>query len=169
MANNIVLIGFMGTGKSAISKGLNKKYGLDIIDTDALIEKREGRKISKIFEENGEEYFRNLETELLKELASSDNLVISCGGGMALRDENAALMKEAGTVFLLSATPETIYHRVKGNNNRPLLRGHMNVEYIGELLEKRLPKYEAAADVVIDVNYRSVDDICKEIYSRLGE
>ena len=88
---------------------------------------------------------------------------------MALRDENAALMKEAGTVFLLSATPETIYHRVKGNNNRPLLRGHMNVEYIGELLEKRLPKYEAAADVVIDVNYRSVDDICKEIYSRLGE
>lgn len=169
MANNIVLIGFMGTGKSAISKGLRKKYGLNIIDTDALIEEREGRKISKIFDEDGEEYFRNLETELLKELATSENLVISCGGGMALREKNAALMKEAGTVFLLSATPETIYHRVKGSNNRPLLRGHMNVEYIGELLAKRLPKYEAAADVIIDVNDRSVDDICKEIYSRLGE
>ena len=88
---------------------------------------------------------------------------------MALRDENASIMKEAGTVVWLTATPETILKRVKNDDSRPLLRGNKNVEFIGDLLEKRRPKYEAASDISVETDGRSVQDICEEIISRLSE
>lgn len=115
---NILLIGFMGTGKSTVSARLKKELDMKEVDTDMLIEKRQGMTISDIFAKKGEEAFRNMETELLKELKSERNLIISCGGGMALRDENAAVMKEAGTVVWLTAEPETILERVK-HDDRP--------------------------------------------------
>ena len=106
--NNIILIGFMGVGKSAISRRLKKLTDMKEVDTDAMIVERENMSISDIFAQKGEEAFRNMETELLRELKQEKNLIISCGGGMALRDENALIMKEAGTVVWLKARPETI-------------------------------------------------------------
>ena len=130
---NILLIGFMGTGKSTISRRLHKLLEMKEIDTDALIASREGMSISDIFATKGEEAFRNMETELLRELKNERNLIISCGGGMALRDENAEIMKEAGTVVWLTAKPETILKRVEHDESRPLLRGNKNVPFIENL------------------------------------
>ena len=165
--NNIILIGFMVTGKSAISRRLNKLIHMKEVDTDALIAEREGMSISDIFARKGEEAFRNMETELLKELKNEKNLIISCGGGMALRDENAAIMKEVGTVVWLKATPQTILKRVKHDDNRPLLRGNKNVEFIGNLLAQRSPKYEAAAHFSVITDNRTIQSISEEIIKRL--
>lgn len=163
---NILLIGFMGTGKSTVSSRLKQMLDMKEIDTDALIEEREGMSISDIFSQKGEEAFRRMETELLRELKHSENLIISCGGGMALRDENAAMMKAVGTVIWLTARPETILKRVRHDDSRPLLRGHKNVEFIKDLLEQRSPKYAAAADMVVSTDDRSVQSICEEIQRR---
>ncbi len=164
---NILLIGFMGTGKSTVSARLKKRLDMKEIDTDALIVEREGMSISDIFAQKGEEAFRNMETELLRELKSEHNLIVSCGGGMALRETNTAIMKAAGTVVWLTAEPETILERVKNDDSRPLLRGHKNTAFIGELLEKRRPKYAAAADIAVATDHRSIDDICDEICDKI--
>ena len=96
--NNIVLIGFMGTGKSTISKYMSRMYGMEIVEMDQIIEEREGMSISDIFEKHGEEYFRNLETDLLIEMQDKKNVIISCGGGVAMRESNVAEMKKIGKV-----------------------------------------------------------------------
>ena len=160
---NIVLIGFMGSGKSTISSALNKMYGMDIIEMDQVIADREGMSISEIFEVHGEEYFRNLETELLRELQNHKGVVISCGGGVPMRDENVVEMKKNGKVILLTASPETILERVKNNHDRPLLENNKNVDFIAELMEKRRKKYEAAADIVIRTDGKTAFEICEEI------
>lgn len=160
---NIVLIGFMGSGKTTISNTLKEKYRMEVIDMDSEIELREGRKISEIFASDGEEYFRNLETELLRELQKKENLVISCGGGTPLREQNVAEMRRNGDVFLLSAAPATIYERVKDSHDRPILEGNKSVSFIEELLEKRRGKYEEAADFVIETDGKTAEEICEEI------
>ena len=160
---NIVLIGFMGSGKSTISAELNKEYGMEIIEMDQVIADREGMSISEIFEVHGEEYFRNLETELLRELQNRKGVVISCGGGVPMRDENVVEMKKNGKVILLTASPETILDRVKNSHDRPLLENNKNVDFISELMEKRRSKYEAAADIVIQTDGKSAFEICEEI------
>ena len=160
---NIVLIGFMGSGKSTISSALNEMYGMDVIEMDQVIADREGMSISEIFEIHGEEYFRNLETELLRELQNHKGVVISCGGGVPMRDENVVEMKKNGKVILLTASPETILDRVKNNHDRPLLENNKNVDFISELMEKRRSKYEAAADIVIQTDGKSAFEICEEI------
>jgi len=160
---NLFLIGFMGTGKSTIAKFLNRNYGMEMLDMDEAIEESEGMAISGIFKEKGETYFRYLETELILQLKEKENTVISCGGGAVLRPENVRGMKESGKVILLTATPETILERVSRNDKRPLLNGHKNIEDISKMMEDRRPRYEAAADVVINVDGKSVEEICKEI------
>ena len=105
-----------------------------------------------------------METELLRELALTGDTVISCGGGMALRRENVELMKKNGIVILLTAQPDTILERVKGSTSRPLLNGHMNTEYIAELMAERRPAYLAAADAVVETDGRSAEDIAAEVY-----
>ena len=164
---NILLIGFMGTGKSTISRRLHKLLEMKEIDTDALIACREGMSISDIFATKGEEAFRNMETELLRELKNERNLIISCGGGMALRDENAEIMKEAGTVVWLTAKPETILKRVEHDDSRPLLRGNKNVPFIENLLNQRYPKYKAAADFEVKTDDRAIQSICEEIIRKM--
>ena len=164
---NILLIGFMGTGKSTVSAKFKKMLDMKEVDTDALIVSREGMSISDIFATKGEEAFRNMETALLGELKEEKNLIVSCGGGMALRDANAAIMKEAGTVVWLTAKPETILERVKNDDSRPLLRGNKNVEFIADLLNKRSPKYEAASDIAVATDGRPVREICEEIIEKL--
>ena len=139
LTKNLYLIGFMGAGKSSVSRAMAELSGLCEIDTDEEIVRREDRSIPEIFEQEGEIYFRETETALLRELAKKQGLIVSCGGGTILKEENRRLMKESGEVIFLSAKPETIYERVKNGKNRPLLNGHMNVEYIAELLAKRMP------------------------------
>ena len=119
--HNILLIGFMGAGKSTVSTYLSKILASPQVEMDEEIVKKEGMSINKIFEEYGETYFRNCETNLLIELQKKNNQIISCGGGVALRDENVAEMKKNGKVVLLTASPEVILERVKDNDDRPLL------------------------------------------------
>lgn len=164
---NIYLIGFMGTGKSTVTRELVAQTQVKCIEMDELIEEQQKMAITDIFEKYGENHFRNLETELLRTLKDEKQLVVSCGGGSVLRDENAALMKENGCIVLLTATPETIYERVKYSTNRPVLNGNMNVEYIKELMEKRRERYESVADIRVATDGRTVAEICAEILAQV--
>ena len=116
----IYLTGFMGTGKSMILNCLHEVCGFDKIEMDEQIVQEQGMSIPEIFEKKGEEYFRNLETELVKKISAMDNIVVSCGGGTVMRQCNVDEMKKNGTIVLLTAEPETVYERVKGSHNRPL-------------------------------------------------
>ena len=160
---NIVLIGFMGSGKSTISRALSKVFAMDVIEMDQVIAERENMSISEIFEVHGEEYFRNLETKLLRELQARKGVVISCGGGVPMLEENVVEMKKNGKVVLLTAKPETILERVKGSHERPLLENNKNVAFISDLMEKRRMKYEAAADIIIGTDGKTEFEICEEI------
>lgn len=166
---NIFLIGFMGTGKSTVSRYLSTRFSMESVEMDAVIAKRKGMRISDIFAKFGEEYFRNLETNLLIEMQSKSNTVVSCGGGVPMRETNVKEMKKNGRVVLLTATPNTIYERVKDSHDRPLLEGHKNIPYIAQLMEARREKYEAAADIVVATDGRSESQICEELVKKLLE
>lgn len=152
LQEHIFLIGFMGVGKTSTSRKLCRLLGVQEVDTDAMIVEQEGMSINEIFATKGEEYFRQTETALLDQLRTKDPCIVSCGGGMVMRQENVAKMKEQGKICLLHASPETIYEHVKGSTDRPLLNGNMNIPYITELMQARDPKYRAAADVVIETD-----------------
>lgn len=160
---NIVLIGFMGTGKTTVANALRQRFGMDVIEMDQIIAEREGMSISEIFRVHGEPYFRDAETRLLVELQQQSNVVISCGGGTPLREVNVAEMKKNGKVVLLTAEPETVFDRVKDSHDRPVIENNKNAAYIAELMEQRRPKYEAAADIIIHTDGKSAAQICEEI------
>lgn len=164
---NIVLIGFMGAGKSTVASALRQAYGYEILEMDALIAQREGMSIPEIFKTRGEEYFRNAETALLVELQAQKNTVVSCGGGTPMRECNVREMKKIGPVVLLTASPETILERVRDDHGRPLLEGHKDAAYIENLLNQRLPKYRAAADITVATDGKSARDIAAEILERV--
>ena len=166
---NIVLIGFMGAGKSTISEFLKTAFAMDVIEMDQIIAEREGMSISDIFEVYGEQYFRDLETNLLIEMQSRTNVVISCGGGTPMRECNVVEMKKNGRVVLLTAKPETILDRVKDSHDRPLIENNKTVPFIAELMEKRREKYEAAADIVIETDGKDELQICEELIHRLRQ
>lgn len=166
---NIVLIGFMGAGKTTISDYLNTIFAMNVVEMDQVIAEREQMSIPDIFATYGEEYFRQLETNLLIDMQTETNTVISCGGGAALRERNVAEMKKNGKVVLLTASPEVIYERVKDSNDRPVLNGRKNVKGIAELMEQRREKYEAAADIVIQTDHKTVLEVCEELVQRLTE
>lgn len=161
--SHIFLIGFMGSGKTTIGRNLSNKMEKPLVDTDAIIVKRDGRQISKIFKESGEGYFRIFETMVLKDLSKYEPSVISCGGGMATRKVNVEIMKTLGKIIYLSASPQTILERVKLSNRRPILEGNKNIEFISDLMKKRTPFYEGAADIKIDCDERSIEEITTEI------
>lgn len=164
---NIFLIGFMGAGKSTVAKALRKKLAMEQAEMDQMIVESEGMPISEIFEKHGEDYFRDVESNTLIGLEKKQNLIVSCGGGVVLRPENAAYMKKSGTVVWLKANPETIYERVKDSKERPILNGNMNVAYISDLMKKREALYEAAADVTIETDGKSMEQICNEIIAKI--
>jgi len=166
MRQNIFLIGFMGAGKSTVARMMQERFHMALVEMDEQIEWQQGKRISEIFAVHGEEYFRQLETELLEGLSQKENTVVSCGGGVAMRECNVEAMRKSGTVVYLSAEPETIYSRVKNSHNRPLLEGNMNTAYIAELLQKRLPRYLAAADVTVETDKKSGIAICDEIIGK---
>ncbi len=166
---NIFLIGFMGTGKSIVGTYLQRTYAMQLLEMDYLIEQEQHMCISDIFEQYGETYFRDLETTLLKRIQKKDNQVVSCGGGVPMRDENVKEMKKNGTVVLLTATPETILKRVQDDENRPLLKGRKTVEGIAELMEKRHARYVAAADFVVETDGKEPSQIAEDIIRKMGE
>ncbi len=169
LKEHIFLIGFMGCGKSTNAACLAEMTGARQVEMDQMIVENEGMTIADIFKEKGEPYFRELETDLIKSFAGVKPAVISCGGGAVLKEENVRFMKECGKIVLLTAEPETIYERVKDSTERPVLNGNMNVGYIEELMEKRRPKYEAAADVTIATDGKTSEEICEEILVICGK
>lgn len=146
---NLYLIGFMGSGKTSVSKLLCSQVNGAWVDMDEKIVEKEGCAITEIFAKKGEAYFREIETAVLEDIATTQGQVVSCGGGVILKDENIRIMRESGTVIYLSATPETIFQHVRFSNKRPVLNGNMNVEYISSLLEERKKYYEKAQDLTI--------------------
>ena len=165
--NNIFLVGFMGVGKSTIAKELKKILDMNLVEMDARIVHEQGMSIKDIFEEYGENYFRDIESKLVLDIGDEGNTIVSCGGGVVLRPENVEHMRQSGKVVYLTATPESIFERVKNGNERPILNGNMNVDYIKGLMEKRKPFYEAAADIMIETDNKSIEKICQEIQSKL--
>jgi len=165
---NIILIGFMGAGKSTVSDFLSTMFAMKVVEMDQVIAEREQMSISDIFATYGEEYFRNLETQLLIEMQDQSDAVVSCGGGVAMREENVKEMKKNGKVVLLTASPEVILERVKDSDERPILNGNKNVEFIQDLISKRKEKYQAAADITINTDHKSVMEICEELIEKLS-
>lgn len=165
---NIALIGFMGVGKSTMSHYLRDRFAMEEVETDAMIVESEGMAITDIFAKYGEPYFRDCESKAILRLQDCHQAVISCGGGAVMREENVVNLKKSSRIVLLTATPETILERVKDSDERPILNGHMNVEYIAGLMEKRREKYEAAADLAIATDGKSVEEICEEMIQKLG-
>lgn len=164
---NIMLIGFMGAGKSTVSSYLSHLLEMEEVDTDKLIVEKEGMSIPQIFEEFGESYFRNYESNTLIELQKRKQLIVSCGGGIVLREENVDHMKKRGRIVLLTATPETTLERVKDSTERPILNNNMNTTFIAELMDKRREKYLAAADIIVETDHKTIAQISEEVVAKL--
>ena len=165
---NIVLVGFMGTGKTEVGKILSKKLGYALIDADTEIEKKQNMTITEIFRQQGEPAFRDIESEIIKKLAGMKKTVISTGGGAVLRPENISNLKSNGVVVCLSATPETVLQRTSVNNDRPLLQTENPLQKINELLEYRRPYYEKA-DIMIDTENKNPLEIAEEIIRKINK
>lgn len=164
MKNNIILIGFMGCGKSTIGKLLSKRLECDFVDTDAWIEAKLQTTISNIFATRGEEAFRGLETEALRELLRREApCVISVGGGLPMREENRRLLQQLGEVIYLQARPDTIYERLKEDTTRPLLQTENPRERIRSLLAEREERYLAAAGKVLMVDRKKPQELVEEL------
>lgn len=164
MKHNIILIGYMGSGKTKVGEYLAGLLTYHFWDTDRLIEKKAGYTINQIFSLYGEEHFRNLETEQLKEiLPTLQNTVLSTGGGMPLRAENSSLLKELGYVVYLSTSKQTIVNRLQGDTTRPLLAGDELEKKVGRMLELRTPIYEKTAHKIIVTDNRTVKEIAELI------
>lgn len=161
------LIGFMGAGKSSVAAALGNALKREVLEMDQCISEQEKMSIPEIFAQKGEAYFRQCETQLLRDCANREPQVVSCGGGVPMRQENVEAMRACGTVILLTARPEVILERVKDDHNRPLLEGHKDVPYISGLMEQRRPHYEAAADITVDTSDLTIQEVCREILERI--
>jgi shikimate kinase len=159
---NIILVGFMGTGKTVVSRVLAERLGLERIDTDDLIVERAGKSISDIFGQDGEPHFRDLESEVIRGLRGRHRCVISTGGGCVMRVDNMRALKEAGMVVNLAARPEVVMRRCGGDTNRPLLQVENPLAAINELLGLRAPMY-ALAHHTVDTSDLSVDQVAEVI------
>lgn len=165
LSDNIILIGFMGSGKTAVGKALAGELGLQFLDADELIVKAERMSIKEIFAVKGEPYFRDAETRLLKTLGDYESFVLSTGGGMVLRPENAKMLKELGTVVWLRVKPEVVLERLKGDSGRPLLNVKDPAEAVRKLLAQREESYRRAADEIIETSELSIPEVVEEIKS----
>jgi shikimate kinase len=159
---NIYLVGFMGTGKTSVAKILAGRLKMQFVEMDSEIEKREDKPITRIFSEEGEDYFRKAEKETTAEISKKDNLVVSCGGGVVLDEDNIEKLKKTGIVICLWAGPNTIYERVKEKKHRPLLNVENPKKRIEELLEARRPFYEKS-DYSIDTSNLSLEEAANKI------
>ena len=159
---HIYLVGFMGTGKSAVAQEVAKRKRRQFVDLDTLIEFREKRRICDIFAQEGEPYFRRIEKRVLKEVAQEKKFVVACGGGIVIDPENIQIMKKTGLVICLTASPEVILKRACGYQHRPLLNVSNPKKQIELLLKLRAPYY-AQADKAIDTSGISVKEVAARI------
>jgi len=159
---NIILTGFMGTGKTLVGKKLAKGLKMSYLDTDELIENREKTKISQIFQEKGEDYFRRVETKIIKEVSSLDRCVISTGGGAILKKENLVALKRKGVIICLSANPKVILKRTRKSQNRPLLKSKDPKSAVEDLLSQRRSFYEKA-DFEVDTSELATSEVVERI------
>jgi shikimate kinase len=165
--NSIVLIGFMGAGKSSVGRLLAQKTGLPRFDTDELVVARFGQSIADIFKTRSEAEFRVAESEVLAHLAGRPRGIIVTGGGIVLRPENVALLKELGVVVSLEADEETLFRRVSRRDTRPLLRTNDPRATLHELFVGRAPLYHGAADIRVDTSQLSHDQVATEILRKI--
>lgn len=162
--DNLILIGFMGSGKTTVGLKLSYRLRMPVEDTDKLIERRQGMSISEIFEREGEEAFRKMESGLLEEIAKQDYpRIFSVGGGTPVRPENRELLKRCGLTVYLRVRPETVYERLRGDTTRPLLQCADPLEQIRRLLGERQEAYEECADVAVDVDDISMEELLDRI------
>lgn len=165
---NVVLIGYRGTGKSTVGSIVAARLGRILVSTDAEIVKSAGQSIPEIVEQNGWEYFRDLEAKVCQELAGQNGLVIDTGGGAILRSRNVAVLKETGKLFWLTASVSAIRERISQDSQRPSLTGVKSfLDEIQDVLLERTPKYQAAADYVIETDGKPVIQVAEEILVRL--
>jgi shikimate kinase len=158
--HNIILIGFMGSGKTSVGDRLAERLSYRFRDTDQLLEQKARDTINHIFAAHGEEYFRNLETDLLNELLPGINqTVLSTGGGLPLREQNAQLLKEMGYVVYLKASKQTTVQRLKGDTTRPLLQGEELEQKVERMLSIRSPIYERAAHKIVVTDDKNINEI----------
>lgn len=171
MMKNILLIGYMGCGKTTVGKSIAKATEYTFADTDEMIAAQQGRSISDIFAQDGEPVFRDMETELLVKLLAEKNdmRVISTGGGMPVRKENRQLLRQLGTVVYLRVKPETVYERIKGDTTRPLLQCENPIERIREMIKSRGPAYEEVAELVIDVDNLTQREAAEQIIRKMED
>ncbi len=164
---NIVLTGFMGTGKTEVGRELARILGWRIIDVDEEIVRARNMSINEIFSRFGEPAFRDMETEMIRNVSQNRNVIVSTGGGAVMRQENMDILREKGVIICLSATPETIFRRTSSNSERPLLQVEDPLRRITELLEMRKPFYQKA-DVMIDTEGKTPLLIAGEILEKMG-
>jgi shikimate kinase len=148
--HNIVLIGFMGSGKTSIGRLVAKKLGFQFVDTDAVVVERAGMQVAEIFARHGEPWFRNLETSTLESMDILKRSVISTGGGIVVREDNRALLQSLGFVVWLTASEDVIFERVSRNKKRPLLQTADPRKTVHDLLEQRRGLYESASQFTLD-------------------
>lgn len=164
-SKNIILTGMMGSGKTSVGLELAKILECDFFDLDEIIEKKYG-KITQIFKDKGENYFREIETSELKNFKNNGAFVLSTGGGAVLKEENLEILKSLGEVFYLSADAQTIYDRVKEQTQRPLLNTKDPKKTIEDILSSRLEKYEKSGEKIVTDN-KNIEQIAREIYEKV--
>lgn len=169
MRTNIALIGFMGTGKSAVGIALAKKLGWEFVEMDSLIEEMAGKSIPEIFEQDGEIAFREMEIEATKRVAQGSRQVIACGGGMVLNKINVDRLRETSRLVYLKASTRKILERTSIDaNERPLLDVPDPAQRIQELLDFRKPFYQRSADITINTSRLSIRAVAEQIIEKLG-
>lgn len=165
----VVLIGYMGAGKSTVGQALAEQIAVPFWDMDAVIEEKQGRRIVDIFAENGEDYFRRLETECFRELLEQKGAcVLSAGGGLPLRRENRELLRKMGCAVYLQVTKKTVLERLKEDKSRPLLQVEDKEAKVEEMIRMRHPIYLEAADITVETDGRSVEEMVQEILKLLS-
>jgi len=164
---SIVLIGFMGTGKSVVGKVLEQKTGFRRFDTDEIISSKLKTPIEEIFSTHGEEYFRDLEIETVRSLSGEEPAIVVTGGGIVLRRENVDLLKQMGTVVWLDAGEATLRARIHRLSDRPLLRTANPGATLSELLAAREPLYRKAGDLRVDISQKNPEEIAELILKNI--
>jgi shikimate kinase len=170
MKNNIALIGFMGTGKTAVGRLLAERLGREFIELDALIEKKAGKTIPEIFAQEGEIAFRQLEIEATREAAAKENTVIACGGGVVLNQINIDRLRVNGVIVYFTASPEAILERTSSDKDeRPLLVAEDKAAKVKALLQFRKPFYERSADITVDTSKLEVAEVVERVMAALDK
>ena len=165
---NIVLIGYRGTGKSSVAKLLATRTRWPIVSTDLEIIRKAGMPVPDIIRKRGWDYFRDVESEICKQVGKKDRTIIDTGGGAVLRKENVESLRQRGRMFWLTAEVTTVMTRIKNNSDRPSLTGKKSyVEEVEEVLNERLPLYKAAADHMIPTDDRTIEEVANEIQQKM--